>query len=97
MEIMVHITSRNAAAVAAPFMRALSRAGVSWGCFVTNDGVALLREDDFIESVSGAARAVACEHSWEKVGGTAADCPIERGSQTINSIMMAEAARLVSL
>ncbi len=97
MEIIVHVTSQNALAIATPLMRALTRGGVTWGCFVTNDGVALLRDGDFIEALSGAARAVACEHSWEKVGGTAADCPIERGSQTINSTMMAEAERLVSL
>ncbi len=97
MDIMVHVTTKDAAAVAPPLMRALNRAGVSWGCFVTNDGVVLLREPDFIEALSGATRSVACEHSWEKAGGASADCPIERGSQTINSTMMAEAERLVSL
>ncbi len=97
MEVMVHISSGDGIAVAAPLMRALTRAKVAWGCFVTNDGVRLLADDGIIEALGGADRAVVCEHSWEKAGGTAADCPIERGSQTINSTMMAEARRLVSL
>jgi hypothetical protein len=101
MEVMVHISSADGAAVAAPLMRALTRAEVAWGCFVTNDGVKLLADDGIIEALGGAARAVVCEHSWEKTrkktGHAAVDCPIERGSQTINSAMMAEARRLVSL
>ncbi len=97
MEIMVHISSADGAAVATPLMRALTRAGVAWGCFVTNDGVRLLEDDGIIEALGGAARAVVCEHSWEKAGHAATDSPIERGSQTINSLMMAEAGRLVSL
>jgi hypothetical protein len=97
MEVMVHVTSRDAASVAAPLMRALTRGGAPWGCFFTNDGVRMLRDGDFIDALAGAERAVVCEHSWDMAGGTADDCPIERGSQTINSVMMAEAARLVSL
>ncbi len=97
MEIMVHISSGDGIAVAAPLMRALTRAKVAWGCFLTNDGVRLLDDDGIIEALGGAARAVVCERSWEKAGGAAADCPVERGSQTINSAMMAETRRLVSL
>ncbi|HEC90194.1 MAG TPA: hypothetical protein ENI55_00860 [Alphaproteobacteria bacterium] len=97
MDVMVHISSADGAAVAGPLMRALTRAGGAWGCFVTNDGVRLLDDDGIIEAMSGAARAVVCERSWEKTGRAVADCPIEKGSQTINSAMMAEARRLVSL
>ncbi len=97
MEVMVHISSADGAAMAVPLMRALTRAGVAWGCFVTNDGVRLLDDGGMIEALDGAMRAVVCESSWEKTGRAAAECPIERGSQTINSAMMAEARRLVSL
>jgi len=97
MEIMLHITSRDAGKLAVPLMRALSRAEVSWSCFMTNDGAELLRERAFTDALSGADRAVVCEHSWEKLANNGENCPIERGSQTINSTMMAEAERLVSL
>lgn len=97
MDVMVHVTTPESGPIASPLMRALSRAGIDWGCFVTNDGVRLLRDDAFVTALAGARRAVVCEHSWEKAGGTAPDCPIELGSQTINSAMMADAARLISL
>ena len=90
------ITSKDAVALAPPLMRALNRAGAAWGCFFTNDGVELLSESGTVEALSGAVRAVACESSWERAGA-GGECPIERGSQTINSAMMAEAARLISL
>ncbi len=94
---MLHVTSREAVAVAIPLMRALHRGGADWACFVTNDGAELLRDAGFVAALQSAGRAVVCEHSWEAAGGKAEDCPIERGSQTINSAMMAEADRVVSL
>lgn len=94
---MVHVTTPEGGPIAIPLMHALTRAGAGWGCFVTNDGVRLLRDDAFVAALAGASRAVVCERSWEKAGGTANDCPIELGSQSINSAMMADAARLVSL
>ena len=97
MEIMLHITSRDAGALATALMRALSRAEVSWGCFVTNDGAELLRDSKFTDALGGAGRAVVCEHSWKKLVNAPQNCPVEQGSQTINSTMMAEAERLVSL
>ena len=96
MDVMLHVTSPEAGVVAIPLMKALGRGGVDWACFVTNDGTELLREEAFVEALQSAGRAVVCEHSWEAFGGSAGDCPIERGSQTINSAMMAEADRVVS-
>lgn len=97
MDIMLHITHRGAGAIALGLMRALGRSKVEWGCFVTNDGAELLREAGFVEALAPAARAVVCEHSWQACGGSAGDCPIEKGSQTINSTMMADAEHVVSL
>lgn len=97
MQVMLHVTSREAGRIAVPLMNALGRGGLDWACFVTNDGAELLRDEAFLKALQSAGRAVVCEHSWEGVGGAAANCPIERGSQTINSAMMGEAERLVSL
>ncbi|MBT7943694.1 MAG: hypothetical protein HN719_10100 [Alphaproteobacteria bacterium] len=97
MDVMVHVTSQDGASIAVPLMRALTRAGAVWGCFVTNDGVQLLFDDAFIDTLGGATRSLVCEHSWEKTGQEITECPIDRGSQTINSEMMGDATRLVSL
>jgi len=92
---MMHLSSKDGALVALPLMRALTRADVRWGCFITNDGVQLLDNRDVIDALNGATHAAVCEHSWDKAGN--GDCPIEKGSQTTNSLMMTEAARVVSL
>ena len=96
MDVMLTITTRESGPIAVPLMQALSRAGVTWGCFFTNDGVELILDDVCQMAVKSAQRAVICEHSWAgaSIGG---DCPVELGSQTINSAMMTEAGRVVSL
>lgn len=97
MDVMLHVTSRKAGFIALPIMRALRRGRMDWACFITNDGAELLRDGAFVEALASAGRAVVCEHSWQASGGNSDNCPIERGSQTINSTMMAEADRVVSL
>jgi hypothetical protein len=96
MDVLLHITSPSAAPVAAALGWALTAEGASWGCFLTNDGVQVLGDPDFSTAIDGAARVAVCEHSWDlHMSGT--DCPVERGSQTVNSALMAEATRVVSL
>lgn len=97
MDVMVLLTSRDSAPLVVPLMRALDRAGASWGCFLTNDGVDVLRQPDAVAAMQTATQAVACELSWEKNGGTIDDCPVELGSQTINSAMIGTAHRVISL
>ncbi|GKY88428.1 hypothetical protein [Sinisalibacter aestuarii] len=96
MDVLLHITTPNAAPVAAALGWALTAEGASWGCFLTNDGVKALGEAEFSTAIDGAARVAVCEHSWD-LHMAGADCPVERGSQTVNSALMAEAARVVSL
>jgi len=43
-----------------------------------------------------ASRAVACTESWRRFRGDA-PCSVESGSQTVNSALMGEARRVVSL
>lgn len=96
MDVLLHITSPAAAPMAAALGRAFTARGARWGCFLTNDGVRALDDAGFVAAVQGAARAAVCEHSWDAhMAGR--DCPVERGSQTVNSALVAEAARVVSL
>ena len=96
MDVLLHIASAASAPIAAALGRALSAEGASWGCFLTSDGVRAIDEPGFAGASAGAARVVVCEHSWEHyMAGR--ECPVERGSQTVNSALMAEAARVVSL
>lgn len=96
MDILLHITNPGAAAMAAALGRALSHQGASWGCFLTDDGVRALENAGFLAATASAGRVAACEYSWDQfMAGR--DCPVETASQTINSLMMGEAARVVSL
>ena len=96
LDILLHIANPAAARIAAPLARAFAARGVRWGCFLTNDGVQVLDAAAFAATLPTAARVVVCEHSWD-LHMTGRECPAQRGSQTINSALMAEAARVVSL
>ena len=95
MDILLHITTPASAPIAAALGRALSAKGATWAAFLTNDGVKALDDGDFIAASKGAERVAACEHSWD--AHMTGECPVERGSQTVNSGLMAEAARVISL
>jgi hypothetical protein len=96
IDALIVITTRNSGKIAIPLMHGLSRAGINWCCFFTNDGVELIKNNDCQEAVKLAQRVVVCEHSWDTLtNGT--DCHAEMGSQTINSTMMTEALRVISL
>jgi hypothetical protein len=96
MEILFHVSCPEAKPLLAGLAAACHRAGAPYGCFFTNDGVRVLDDGDIVALLAGATRAVVCEHSWSAHMGKA-DCPVETGSQTVNSAMMAEARRVVSL
>jgi len=96
MDVLLHIANPAAARIAASLGRALAAKGATWGCFLTNDGVRALEDAVFAAAVGAAARVCVCEHSWDQhMAGR--HCPAERGSQTVNSALMAEARRVVSL
>lgn len=96
MEVLLHVTTPQGASVGAALARACARAGIAWGCFLTNDGVRALADPAFVAALRPAVRAAACEHSWHQYMGNV-PCPVELGSQTINSTFMGEARRVVSL
>lgn len=96
MDILFHVTTAEGGHFLLPLARACLRAGRSFACFFTHEGVLGLRSEALRDVLGQAQRAVACEESWHRYCKEAA-CPIEPGSQTINSILMGEAARVVSL
>jgi|TARA_B100001094_G_C17481362_1_gene462077 hypothetical protein len=96
MNTLLVITTRKSGKIAVPLMQGLSRAGENWGCFFTNDGVELIKETACQEAIKSAQRVVVCEHSWDTLV-VDTRCPVELGSQTINSSMMTEVDRVISL
>ncbi len=96
MDVLLHLTTPDSARIAAPLGHALTERGATWGCFLTNDGVTALADADFLAASKKAERIAVCETSWDMhmQGRT---CPAEKGSQTINSALIAEAAKVVSL
>lgn len=95
-QLLFLVTTPEAARILVPLARACRRQGVSWSCFLTHDGVRVLDREEVGAIMRDANRAVACEYSWERFMGARA-CPVELGSQTDNSIMVGEAAKVVSL
>ncbi len=94
--VLIHVSTPASGAIAVALAGACERADVAWSCFFTNDGVKVLADAAVVAALGAAARAVACEKSWEDFMGGAA-CPVELGSQTVNSALMGEAGRVVSL
>jgi hypothetical protein len=96
MNILFEVSSGDAADVLVPLARACDRNAVAWSCFFTGDGVKTLTRDDVLATVAGAAKAAACEVSWERYMGEK-PCPVEIGSQTNNSAMVGDTDKIISL
>ena len=96
MDILFEATSEGAAAILLPLTSACDRAGVSWGCFFTDDGVLSRSNKDVVEMVKTAGTSIICENSWEKHMGER-ECPIKIGSQTNNSEFAGEADEVINI
>ena len=96
MKILFVISNPETADVLKGISEACSRANQEYLCFFTGDGVKLLQENKIVTAIQSAERNVACEHSWEKHFSTQ-KMPIEKGSQTDHSAMIAMVDRVVSL
>lgn len=95
IDILFHVSHRGAGRYLFPLIAAARRQGARVACFFTHDGV-LVAADPRLRDALGEGRAVACEESWRRFR-PGEPCPVEAGSQTVNSALMAEAARVVSL
>jgi hypothetical protein len=96
VDILFHVGSAAGGKLLLPLARACQRRGATFAAFFTHDGVAGLADAALREALGAAERAVVCEESWNHhCPGTA--CPVELGSQTVNSALMGEARKVVSL
>jgi hypothetical protein len=95
MDLLIVVSSREAAPILEPMARACGRAGVDWGAFFTHDGVTVLGDTAIVEALQAARVSVVCGESWAQHAG--GECPVRLGSQTDHSALVGEAARVVSL
>ena len=95
MDILFHVATEAGAQVLLPLAQACRRGGHAFGAFFTHEGVRGLLNAD-LQAALHDCRAVVCEESWHRFCGEAA-CPVELGSQTVNSALMGEAKKVVSL
>lgn len=95
MDILFHVGTEGGAQFLLPLARACRRGGHTYAVFFTHEGVRGLRDAE-LQAALRDSRAVVCEESWHRFCGEAT-CPVELGSQTVNSALMGEAERVVSL
>ncbi len=95
IDVLFHVTHRDSARYLFPLIAAARRRGASIACFFTFDGVGVASDPGFKQAI-GEGRAVMCEESWHRFH-PGRPCPVEAGSQTVNSALMGEAKRVVSL
>ncbi len=96
LDLLFVVCTDRGARVLMPLAAACGRAGKTWGCFFTNDGVNLLADAAVRRLMQEAGRSVACEYSWERFMDDS-PCPVELGSQTDHSALVAEAASIVTI
>ncbi len=96
MNILFHVTTAGGGALLAPLALAAARNNASCAAFFTHEGVLGLKDPAILAALAGAERTVVCEESWHRFCA-GLDCPVELGSQTINSALMAEADKVVAL
>ena len=96
MKFLFEITSKDAAKILVPMASACNRAGISWSCFFTGEGVLCLSNEEANKVIKTATLAIVCEISWEThIGETT--CPVKLGSQTNNSEIVGDCDKIISL
>lgn len=96
MNILFHVSTPEGGALLSHLAQAARRAGATFAAFFTHEGVLGLRSEALVDSLRAAERAAACEESWHRFC-PGLDCPVESGSQTVNSGLMAQAEKVVAL
>ena len=95
MGILFHVGTEAGARLLLPLALACRRGGHVFGVFFTHDGVRGLLSAD-LQAALHETRSVVCKESWHRFCDGEI-CPVKLGSQTMNSAMMSEARRVVSL
>ncbi len=96
MKILFHVATGDGARFLLPLALACRRGGHAFGVFLTHEGVRGLDDARLQSALRDATRAVVCEESWHRFC-PGAPCPVELGSQTVNSALVGQAQRIVSL
>lgn len=96
MDILFHVSTAEGGRFLLPLAQSCRRVGCTFGAFFTHEGVLGLKDAALQMTLRSATQAVVCEESWHRFCGEL-PCPVEQGSQTVNSAMMGEARRVVSL
>lgn len=96
INILFEVTTAGAADIFVPLAKACNRAGLTWGCFFSGDGVECLSSEAVAEVIETAVTAIACGFSWKCSMGELT-CPIFMGHQTNNSAMVGDADKVISL
>ncbi|MGE5087675.1 MAG: hypothetical protein ACM3QY_01005 [Candidatus Levyibacteriota bacterium] len=96
LDLLLVASTEQGAKVLVPLAAAARRRSTVLGCFFTSVGVKLLGDDEVLAAIAGAGAAIACEHSWGRYMGDAR-CPVELGSQTDHSALVARAAKVVAI
>jgi hypothetical protein len=95
MNILFHVSTAGGGALLVPLAQAAKRANASFAVFFTHEGVLGLKDTGLVTALAD-SRSVVCEESWHRFCPGLA-CPVENGSQTINSGLTAEADKVVAL
>lgn len=96
MTILFVVSHRQTAFAFKGLTDACKRARIEFNCFFTGDGVNQLEDAEVVTLANSASQSIVCEHSWDK-SFPAKEPPVEKGSQTDHSRMVATAHRVVSL
>ena len=96
LDLLLVVSTDRGAGLLVALASASRRRGKALGCFLTNDGVKLLDDAGVRSALQGARAVVACEYSWVRFMGDAG-CPVELGSQTDHSALVARAGSVVAL
>lgn len=96
MDLLILVTTSGAHSILVPLGQACARQNIRWAAFFTNDGVKNLQDEAVLSAVGSGQTVIACQDSWNHhLPGV--DCPVELGSQTNNSALIAQTEHIVSI
>lgn len=97
MDLLLVISSADAARIAHPLAEACARRKLNWSAFFTGLGVKSLLDEDFADTIAALAHeGVVCAEAW-KQHMEGHDCPLDLGSQFHHSAMITRAEKVISL
>jgi len=96
VNLLIVISRPTSIAALIGFCGACLRRDQPYDCFVTGEGVRVLRDPEVVSMLRESRHAVVCEYSWSRLYPHDAP-PIEEGSQTDHSAMIGKADQVVSL